>query len=82
MALDPGYVYRVVEDKWGWAYTLTHTGNGDMTTSSVAVNPFKFTNEEKTGVVKHSEAVTINHFASDPDGTAYEEHIKSAKMSY
>lgn len=82
LALDPGYVYRVVEDKWGWAYTLTHTGNGDMTTSSVAVNPFKFTNEEKTGVVKHSEAVTINHFASDPDGTAYEEHIKSAKMSY
>lgn len=82
LALDPGYVYRVVEDKWGWAYDLTHTGNGEMTTSSVVVNPFKFTNKEKTGVVKHAEAVTINHFATEAGGTAREEHYKSAKVSY
>ena len=80
VALDPGYVYRVVEDKWGWAYNMKSTSVGEMTTSSVAVNPFRFENEDKPGVVKHAEAVTINHFATSATGTASEEHYKSSKL--
>ena len=81
LSLDPYWVYEVVEDDWGWAYTLTGSVEGSMTTSTVELNPFKFTNKEKTDVVKHAEAVTINHFAtSSTAGDAKEEHYKSSKV--
>lgn len=88
-ALDPYWVYRVVEDDWGWAYemtghTETSTGERVATTSDVELNPFTFTNTEKTGVPKHAEAVTINHFGytiqtGDFEGKQ-EEHYKSSKV--
>ncbi len=86
LALDPYWVYMVVEDDWGWAYTMTGDANqvgedGTYTTSSVEVNPFRFHNTEKSGVVKHAEAVMINHFQSKETGaTSYTEHKKSSKL--
>ena len=78
LALDPAYVYRVAEDKWGWAYEMTGQG-GTLTTAEVEVNPFKFTNEELSDKPKHAEAVTINHFSTPTQGS-YEEHYKSSKV--
>ena len=86
LALDPYWVYMVVEDDWGWAYTMTGDANqvgedGTYTTSSVEVNPFRFHNTEKSGVVKHAEAVMVNHFQSKETGaTSYTEHKKSSKL--
>lgn len=74
-ALDPAWVYMVTEDDWSWSYTTTGTGEY-QTTSSVEINPFKFTNTEKTGVPKHAEAVTINHFGITGE---QEEHYHSSK---
>lgn len=88
--LDPNYVYEVVEDDWGWAYEMTGTGSS-MTTSSVTINPFKFTNTEKTEIGgkptrKHAEAVTINHFGYTITGGEFEgkqeEHYKSSKTKF
>ena len=79
LSLDPNYVYAVVEDDWGWAYEITGE-NEVQTTSTVTVNPFRFTNTEKTGVVKHAEAVMINHFSTTVDGQARTEHYKSSKV--
>lgn len=86
LALDPYWVYMVVEDDWGWAYEMTGDANqvgedGTYTTSSVEVNPFRFHNTEKKNVVKHAEAVMINHFQSKEAGaTSYTEHDKSSKV--
>lgn len=77
--LDPNWVYLVIEDDWSWSYTTTGEENM-QTTSSVPVNPFSFTNKEKTGVVKHAEAVMINHFATSSTGEADVEHYKSSKV--
>ena len=74
-ALDPAYVYQVTEDDWGWSYELTGTGSA-LNTSEVEVNPFNFHNTLKDGVVKHAEAVTINHFQGS-ESAAKEEHYKS-----
>lgn len=74
-ALDPAYVYEIQEDDWAWSYTLSGTGTS-LNTSEVEVNPFNFTNTPKTGVVKHAEAVTINHFQGT-ESAAREEHYKS-----
>ena len=89
LALDPYWVYMVVEDDWGWAYTMTGDANqvgedGAYTTSTVEVNPFRFHNTEKSGVVKHAEAVMINHFQSAGEGGAssYTEHKKSSKVEH
>ena len=78
LCLDPYWVYKVKEDDWGWAYVTTGAG-GVQTTATVEVNPFTFTNEEKTGVPKHAEAVAVNHFATSADGTAHTESYKSSK---
>lgn len=86
MALDPHYIYRVNEDAWGWAYEMTGaTIGGEIpNTSTVEVNPFTFTNKDKEGVVKHAEAVTINHFdytiKSGEFQGKQEEHYKSSKL--
>lgn len=83
-ALDPYWVYLVLEDDWGWAYTMTGDTNqvgddGTYTTSSVEVNPFRFHNTEEAGAVKHAEAIMINHFKSNLSG-AKVEHYKSSKV--
>ena len=85
-ALDPNYVYKVTEDDWGWAYSVQAKQEGDYSTSSTVINPFIFTNTEKTTIngqpiKKHAEAVTINHFATSKTAdNAYEEHYKSSKV--
>lgn len=88
--LDPNYVYEVVEDDWGWAYDMQGKGTS-MTTSSVVINPFEFTNKEKTEINgepirKHAEAVTINHFGYKITGGDFkgkqEEHYKSSKTTF
>ena len=81
LCLDPNWVYKVIEDDWGWAYTVTGTGSV-QTTSTVEENPFTFRNTEKTDVVKHAEAVTINHFATSSSGSASEEHYRSSKEKF
>ena len=79
MALDPNYVYSIIEDDWSWSYTLSGTGT-TLTTSEVEVNPFIFHNTEKSGVVKHAEAVSINHFATSAEGEAKVENYQSKKV--
>jgi hypothetical protein len=79
MALDPNYVYTIIEDDWAWSYTLSGTGT-TLTTSEVEVNPFIFHNTEKEGVVKHAEAVSINHFATSAEGEATTEEYHSSKV--
>lgn len=79
MALDPYYVYSIVEDDWAWSYTLSGSGT-TLTTSEVEVNPFIFHNTEKEGVVKHAEAVSINHFATSAEGEASVENYQSSKV--
>lgn len=80
MALDPNYVYSIIEDDWGWTYELTGQSS-TLTTSDVEVNPFVFHNKLKTGVVKHAEAVSINHFAtSGTANDAYTEDYQSSKV--
>ena len=87
VALDPYYIYRVAEDAWGWAYTMTGSTGADgahPNTSTVEVNPFRFTNTEKEDAVKHAEAVTINHFGytiiTGEFAGEQEEHYKSSKV--
>lgn len=84
LALDPYWVYMVLEDDWGWAYTMSGDANqvgedGTYTTSSVEVNPFRFHNTEEAGAVKHAEAIMINHFQSS-ESDAKVEHRKSSKV--
>lgn len=82
MALDPHYVYSIVEDDWAWSYTLSGSGT-TLTTSEVEVNPFIFRNTEKTGVAKHAEAVSINHFATGADtGDSRVENYQSSKVEH
>ena len=78
-ALDPYYVYKVIEDDWGWAYELSGTATLN-TTSDVEINPFTFHNTEKEGVAKHAEAVSINHFATSAEGEAEVENYQSSKV--
>ena len=86
LALDPHYIYRIVEDNWGWAYEVTGQagGNAIPNTSTVEVNPFTFNNEDKAGVPKHAEAVSINHFGYTIQTGEFqgkqEEHYKSSKV--
>ena len=89
VALDPYWIYRVNEDAWGWAYTVTGNSSADGTipnTSTVEVNPFRFINTEKAGAVKHAEAVTINHFGYTIQTGEFqgkqEEHYKSSKVEH
>ena len=81
MALDPHYVYSIIEDDWAWSYTLSGSGT-TLTTAEVEVNPFIFRNTEKTGVVKHAEAVSINHFATSAEGEASVENYQSSKVEH
>ena len=89
VALDPYWIYRVNEDAWGWSYTVSGNTSADGTipnTSSVELNPFRFTNTEKEGAVKHAEAVTINHFGYTIQTGEFkgqqEEHYKSSKVEH
>ena len=77
----------VVEDDWGWAYELTGESTRE-TTSDSELNPFKFHNKARTvneagdPIVKHAEAVTINHFQTLEGEGAREEHYKSSKTNF
>lgn len=81
LSLDPSYVYKLEEDDWGWGYKLD-TKTYD--TSSKESNPFTFTNTLKTTdaegnpIVKHAEAVSINHFGTGAHADTY----KSSKTNY
>lgn len=85
--LDPGWVYIVIEDDWGWTYTLTGSASS-MTTANTEINPFNFHNEPRTvnlegnPIVKHAEAVTINHFETLEGEGGREEHYKSSKTNW
>ena len=79
LSLDPGFVYKVTEDQWGWAYTMTGQG-GTLTTADVELNPFIFNNDEEEDAAKHAEAVTVNHFESPAYGGSKVEHYKSSKV--
>lgn len=81
MALDPHYVYSIIEDDWAWSYELSGTGT-TLTTAEVEVNPFIFHNTEKAGVPKHAEAVSINHFATSAQGEAEVENYQSSKVEH
>ena len=86
LVLDPYWVYMVLEDDWGWAYTMTgdtnQVGEDDtFTTSSVEVNPFRFHNTEKANAVKHAEAIMINHFKGSESASKVE-HEKSSKVEH
>lgn len=78
LCLFPEYVYKLEEDNWGWAYNLD-TRSWD--TSQKEKNPFQFVNTEKTGAVKHAEAVSINHFGQD-ESDKRTEYYKSSKVEY
>ena len=84
LVLDPYWVYMVLEDDWGWAYTMTGDtqqvgDDGTYTTSSVEVNPFRFHNTENADAVKHAEAIMINHFKGSESASKVE-HEKSSKV--
>ena len=84
LVLNPYWVYLVLEDDWGWAYTMTgdtnQVGEDDTyTTSSFEVNPYRFHNEEKTDAVKHVEAIRINNFKTS-ERDADVELTKSSKV--
>ena len=81
MALDPHYVYSIIEDDWAWSYELSGTGT-TLTTAEVELNPFIFHNTEKDGVPKHAEAVSINHFATSAQGEAEVENYQSSKVEH
>lgn len=65
-SLDARFIYRIVEDKWGWSYNMygAKIDNDYPNTANQLTNPFRFHNEERTDAVKHAEAVVINHFAT------------------
>ena len=86
LVLDPYWVYMVLEDDWGWAYTMTGDtqqvgDDGTYTTSSVEVNPFRFHNTENADAVKHAEAIMINHFKGSESASKVE-HEKSSKVEH
>ena len=83
LSLDPTYVYKLVEDDWGFGYKLdTKT----ITTSQQVKNPFIFTNQLKVtkedwggkNPLKHAEAVSINHFGTN----AHKDNYKSSKTQF
>ena len=83
LSLDPSYVYRLVEDDWGFGYKLD---TKSVTTSSQEKNPFIFNNTLKVtkedwggkNPLKHAEAVSINHFGSN----AHKDNYKSSKTEF
>ena len=76
LCLDPQFVYRLVEDNWGWGYNLDTL---DTNTSEQESNPFVFNNELKTDAVKHAEAVSINIFG---EGGGSQTYKASKVLSY
>lgn len=86
VSLDPSYVYRLVEDDWGFGYYLD---TYDINTSEKEANPFVFTNTKKatgtetteTTVVKHAEAVPINHLLGTGEVESYKSNEKFDKKN-
>ena len=90
ICLDAGYVYKLEEDNWGFGYKLD---DKSVDTSEQETNPFVFKNrlkvteedwgtEEEPGkIIKHAEAVSINHFGYTVNGTAVEAKVENYKGS-
>lgn len=71
------YVYRIVEEKWGWSYyptTYTHRlddGRVYLLTTDQDHNPFVFNNKPKSDIdikVRHAESKVINTFVLGTEG--------------
>lgn len=77
LCLDPTYVYLMKEDDWGWSYNLVIEA---IDTSMQEMNPFIFTNTEKTDAVRHAEAASFNRFGDDLHGRQRTETVKSSKV--
>ena len=77
LCLDPTYVYKLEEDNWGWSYDLD---DKSIDTSEQEMNPFIFTNKEKTDAVRHAEAASINRFGDELHGRDRVEKVKSSKV--
>ena len=77
LCLDPTYVYLMKEDDWGWSYNLVIDA---IDTSMQEMNPFVFTNTEKTDAVRHAEAASFNRFGEDLHGRTRVETVKSSKV--
>ena len=64
--LNPGYVYKIVESGWAWAYSNQEsdisTGGASQTTQDIDVNPFIFDNKKIDIDIKKAEAVGHNVF--------------------
>ena len=91
ICLDAGYVYKLEEDNWGFGYKLDDT---TIDTSEQETNPFIFVNtlkvtEEDWGpgegvpgkIVKHAEAVSINHFGFDTEDGRVDARVENYKSS-
>lgn len=63
--LDPGYIYKIVEDGWSWSYKSSYTVNR---TDQLITNPFIFTNTQNPDIntkVRHAESKAVNVFGDD-----------------
>lgn len=90
ICLDAGYVYKLEEDNWGFGYKLD---DKSVDTSEQETNPFVFTNTLKTTeedwgqdgepgkIIKHAEAVSINHFGYTVNGTTVNPKVENYKSS-
>ncbi len=75
--LDPGYVYLLEEDNWGWSYQLD---TKKVNTSEQVKNPFIFTNTKiTTGIVKHAESASFNRFGGTGDSVHGRPRIETVK---
>lgn len=73
--LDPGYIYKIVEDGWSWSYKSSYTVNR---TDKLITNPFIFTNTQNADIdkkVKHAESKAVNVFGANK----HVEYIDSKK---
>lgn len=74
------YVYKVVEDDWGWSYrsqNITYREDGSTVTNrtdELVTNPFRFKNTPIPGIdtaVRHSESKATNTIREEGGGVVY-----------
>ena len=62
--LDPGYVYKIVEDGWSWSYESSYNFNRS---DELITNPFIFTNSQNPLIdskIRHAESKANNVFGT------------------
>lgn len=94
--LDPDYIYKVIEEKWGWSYDLTNIKGGDgvsignLSTRSASsedliTNPFIFVNTPKADIdqkIRHAESKATNNFRGDvTEKVIYEDSKTNTRTS-